>query len=67
MKITKCTIDMQNCDIYDHLNVNNFCERISQKNALWSPLASNIVPPVSCPLKIVCLLNFLFLKLKYLI
>lgn len=46
-------MDLTHCDGFDTMTVDNFCEKLTEKNALWSHLTSIIKPPLKCPLKAV--------------
>lgn len=51
MKASKCSPDLVQCDVDDTFNVQNFCKKLTEKNALWSPLVANIKPPIKCPIQ----------------
>lgn len=50
MKITKCSLDLTHCDLYDTYKVINVCARLLEKNALWSKYVTSVRPPLRCPI-----------------
>lgn len=67
MKYFKCTLDsVGSCDDHETMKFDNVCDRLSEKNALWTPLLKIINPKMSCPIKKVKQKMLLLFQLKQL-
>lgn len=53
MKYSKCTLGNEGstCDDHETMKMDNVCDRLSEKNAIWTPLFKIIKPKLACPIK----------------
>uniref|UniRef100_A0A182RLC7 MD-2-related lipid-recognition domain-containing protein n=1 Tax=Anopheles funestus TaxID=62324 RepID=A0A182RLC7_ANOFN len=47
----RCTLDLQNCQRYNALQVPKICSFLSDTNSFWSPFVRSIEPSVKCPIQ----------------
>uniref|UniRef100_A0A182T5Z7 Uncharacterized protein n=1 Tax=Anopheles maculatus TaxID=74869 RepID=A0A182T5Z7_9DIPT len=47
----RCTLDLQNCQRYNALQVPKICSFLSDTNSFWSPFVRSIHPSVKCPIQ----------------
>uniref|UniRef100_A0A182VU25 ATP-dependent Clp protease proteolytic subunit n=1 Tax=Anopheles minimus TaxID=112268 RepID=A0A182VU25_9DIPT len=47
----RCTLDLQNCQRYNALQVPKICSFLADTNSFWSPFVRSIEPTVKCPLQ----------------
>uniref|UniRef100_A0A182YFR9 MD-2-related lipid-recognition domain-containing protein n=1 Tax=Anopheles stephensi TaxID=30069 RepID=A0A182YFR9_ANOST len=47
----RCTLDLQNCQRYNALQVPKICSFLSDTNSFWSPFVRSIHPTVKCPIQ----------------
>ncbi|XP_050078638.1 uncharacterized protein LOC126565499 [Anopheles maculipalpis] len=47
----RCTLDLQNCQRYNALQVPKICSFLSDTNSFWSPFVRSIQPTVKCPIQ----------------
>ena len=68
MTVVRCSTDLSRCENYDKLSFKKICNKIADKDAIWTPFIANIKPKFECPLKKVIIskcMYFILLKLFY--
>jgi hypothetical protein len=50
-EISRCSLDMKTCEKLVNYNFKNICEKFIDPTVIYSKLAANIIPPISCPIK----------------
>ncbi|XP_053673652.1 uncharacterized protein LOC128723913 [Anopheles nili] len=47
----RCTINLQNCQRYNALQVPKICSFLTDTNSFWSPFVRSVYPTVKCPIQ----------------
>lgn len=49
----RCTMDMTQCEDFNKLTIPGVCERLNDKDMIWSDLTAMFKPKIKCPIQMV--------------